>query len=112
MSVKVDLDRLPEVVADWPGVPMLLTTDADGRPRASAVSVEWKDGEAVVYAGRRSVANAVDRTLVSLLWPAPPGEKRALLVDGDAAHTDPEAGTVRIRTSTAIYHVVDRSAGC
>ncbi|HEY0487314.1 MAG TPA: hypothetical protein VGD72_13795 [Mycobacteriales bacterium] len=112
MSEKVGLDRLPEVVAVWAGVPMFLTTDADGRPRASAVSVEWKDTEAVVYAGRRSVANAADRTLVSLLWPAPPGEPRALLVDGIAAETDAAAGTVRVRTTSAIYHVVDRSAGC
>jgi hypothetical protein len=91
---------------------MFLTTDPDGRPRASAVSVEWKDGEAVVRAGRRSVANAADRPLVSLLWPAPPGEPTALLADGEATDVDPEEGTVRVRTLGAIYHVVDRSAGC
>jgi hypothetical protein len=104
MSVKVALDELAEVAARWATVPMLLTADPDGRPRASAVAVEWDGGDAVVRAGRRSVANAGTRPLVSLLWPAAPGDPHALLVDGEATGT--EDGTVRFRPSGAILHVV------
>ena len=82
MSVKVELEKLLEVAAGFGTVPMLLTTDEDGRPRASAVSVSWDGVTARVRAGRKSVANAAARPLVSLLWPAPPGERFALLVDG------------------------------
>jgi hypothetical protein len=109
MSIEVALDRLPEAARDYATVPMLLTTDPDGRPRASAVTVEWDGTDAIVRAGRRSVANAADRPLVSLLWPAPPGESHALLVDGERAEASD--GTVRLRATNAILHVVARSAG-
>jgi hypothetical protein len=89
---------------------MLLTTDADGRPRAAAVSVEWDGADAVVRAGRRSVANAGVRPLVSLLWPAAPGASHALLVDGDSDGVDADAGIVRFRPSGAILHVIERGA--
>lgn len=123
MSVKVELDRLLEVAEGFGTVPMLLTTDDDGRPRASAVSVAW-DGERVrVRAGHRSVANAAVRPLVSLLWPAPPGERFALLVDGEVTGTEPDpvpddvadggrrakpGGHVVIRALGGILHAVGR----
>ncbi len=116
MSVKVELPRLLEVAAGFATVPLLLTTDADGRPRASAVSVTWQDEVATVRAGHRSLANAAERPLVSLLWPAPPGERFALLVDGtvEGTATDPTdtggkaGGVVTLRATRAILHVVDR----
>lgn len=123
MSVKVELDRLLEVAEGFGTVPMLLTTDDDGRPRASAVSLTW-DGELVrVRAGHRSVANAAARPLVSLLWPAPPGERFALLVDGEVTGTEPDpvpddvpeggrrakpGGHVTVRTVTGILHAVGK----
>ena len=116
MSVKVELPRLLEVAAGCATVPRLLTTDADGRPRASAVSVTWQDEVATVRAGHRSVANAAERALVSLLWPAPPGQRFALLVDGTVEDTVPDpgeaggkaGGTVTVRATRGILHVVDR----
>lgn len=121
MSVEVELDRLLEVSAGFGTTPMLLTTDADGRPRASAVSVTWDGAVATVRAGHRSVANAADRPLVSLLWPAPPGERFALLVDGEAVQVHPDpvpegatgraarpGGAVVVRATGGILHVVDR----
>ncbi len=116
MSVKVELPRLLEVAAGFATVPMLLTTDADGRPRASAVSVSWQEEVATVRAGHRSLANAAERPLVSLLWPAPPGQRFALLVDGTVEGTAPDptdssdkaGGVVTLRATRAILHVVDR----
>jgi hypothetical protein len=107
MSIGVELETLPDVAAGYPTVPMLLTTDADGRPRVSAVTVRWEGTDAVVGAGRRSVANAVTRPLVSLLWPAPPGEPHALIVDGTAAET--ADGALRLRPEGAILHIVHRA---
>jgi len=113
MSVRVELEKLLEVASGFGTVPMLLTADADGRPRASAVTVTWDGVTARVRAGRKSVANAGDRPLVSLLWPAPPGERFALLVDGTATATEPDqdprtGGFVLVEASSGILHVVDR----
>ena len=131
MSEKVELDRLLETAGGFGAVPMLLTTDDDGRPRASAVSLTWDGGTARVRAGHRSVANADRRPLVSLLWPAPPGDRFALLVDGEVVGTehDPEpdagpgtagpgagrrakpGGFITVRSTSAILHVVGRPHG-
>jgi hypothetical protein len=113
MSLRVELERLLEVADGMATRPMLLTVDADGRPRASAVSVEWDGVTARVRAGRKSVANAGDRSLVSLLWPAPPGERFALLVDGAVTATEPDddpkgGGFVTVEVTGAILHVVSR----
>ena len=116
MSVKVDLPKLLEVAAGVETVPLLLTTDADGRPRASAVAVAWHEDVATIRAGHRTVANAAERPLVSLLWPAPPAKRFALFVDGTVEGTAPDpaesgekaGGFVTMRATRAILHVVDR----
>jgi hypothetical protein len=118
MSDKVELDQLLEVASGFKTVPMLLSADSDGRPRASAVTVLWDGESARVRAGHRSVDNAAQRPLVSLLYPAPPGERFALLVNGEVTGTesdggdslDPRAkrgGYVVLRATSAILHVVD-----
>jgi hypothetical protein len=116
MSVGVELEKLLQVAARFETVPLLLTADDNGRPRAAAVSVTWDGDVATVRAGHRSVANAAQRSLVSLLWPAPPGQRFALFVDGtvegttsDAAEQGSKAGGyVTMRATKAILHVVDR----
>jgi hypothetical protein len=120
MSVGVELEKLLEVAAGFETVPLLLTTDDDGRPRASSVGVSWEGEVATIRAGHRSVANAGRRSLVSLLWPAPPGQRFALFVDGtvegtarDEAEEGKEVGAkaggyVTMRATKAILHVVDR----
>jgi hypothetical protein len=116
MSVAVELQKLLEVAAGFRTVPLLLTTDQDGRPRASAVGVTWEGEVATIRAGHRSVANAEQRQLVSLLWPAPPDERFALFVDGvvettrpDPAESGPKAGGfVTMRATKGVLHVVDR----
>jgi hypothetical protein len=116
MSLRVELERLLEVAGGFGTVPMLLTVDDDGRPRAAAVTVRWDGVHALVGAGRRSLANAEARPLVSLLWPAPPGERFALLVDGEVVATEltepPDQagkggrGTVVVRSTSGILHAV------
>lgn len=125
MSVKVEVDELVSAAATFGTVPMLLTTDDDGRPRAAAVSVTWDGGVARVRAGHRSVTNAAARPLVSLLWPAPPDDRFALLVDGEVTAVEPDAvpdpppagraakpgGFVTVRATSGILHVVGRPHG-
>ena len=126
MSLAVALDKLLEVAGGFGTTPMMLTTDEDGRPRASGVAVTW-DGElARVRAGYRSVANAAERALVSLLYPAPPGERFALLIDGVVEGTEPDevppgaregsrrakpGGYVAVRATSATLHIVARPHG-
>ncbi len=129
MSEQVELDRLLEVASGFGTVPMLLTTGEDGRPRASAVTVTWDGPVASVRAGHRSLDNAGRSPLVGLLWPAPPGERFALLVDGtvETVRADPDpatgadpgapgrrpraGGVVTVRATSAVLHVVTRSSG-
>ena len=116
MSLQVELEKLLEVAGRFGTQPMLLTVDDDGRPRAAAVTVRWDGVHALVSVGRRSLANAAARPLVSLLWPAPPGERFALLVDGEAVATElteePDesgkggSGTVVVRSTSGILHAV------
>jgi hypothetical protein len=125
MSQNVDLAELLDVASEFGTVPMLLTVDASGRPRAAAGTHTWDGPVAQVHAGHRSVANARERPLVSLLWPAPPGQRFALLVDGEAqdVRDDPAAavvlpgrpgrspkagGTITLRVTSALLHVVTR----
>jgi len=113
------LVELPELLAVAEGLgttPMLLTADADGRPRVAATTLTFGiDGIAErvsAKAGRKSFANAERRPLVSLLWPAPPGTRFALIADGEVLAAVPEpdpegrGGDVVIDLSRAMLHVV------
>jgi hypothetical protein len=111
MTTPVELERLVEVAGGFGTVPLLLTVDPDGRPRAAAVTVSWDGVHAMVGAGRKSLRNAGERPLVGLLWPAPPGDRFALLVDGEAVTTEPGddesgSGTVIVRATSGILHAV------
>jgi hypothetical protein len=114
MTLQVELDKLLEVAAGFGTVPMLLSTDDDGRPRASAVTVDWDGTVATVRAGRRSLSNAAKRPLVSLLWPASAGDRFALFVDGRATRTladvaeEKSGGWLTLQATGAMLHVVDR----
>lgn len=114
MTLQVELDKLLEVAAGFGTVPMLLSTDDDGRPRASAVTVTWDGTVATIRAGHRSLANAAERPLVSLLWPASAGDRFALFVDGEATQTrsdgteEKSGGWLTMQATGAMLHVVDR----
>lgn len=104
MTLAVALADLPDLAAAYTSVPLALTVDDDGRPRAAAVAVRWRtcsaddarrmrrsgtgvaagqscDLAADLAAGHRTVRNAAARPAVSLLWPADDTHPFALLVD-------------------------------
>jgi hypothetical protein len=101
---------------------MLLSADADGRPRASAVTVLWDQGSARVRAGHRSVDNAAERPLVKPASTGPArGALRAAGTNGEVTGTESDAadsrdpgakrgGYVTVRATSAILHVVGRRA--
>lgn len=84
MSVGVELDRLHDEVLRFGGAPYLLTVDDEGRPHATVVGAELRDGAFVTTVGRRSAANVAARPDVSLLWPPVDEEGFSLIVDGSA----------------------------
>ena len=101
MSVPVELERLRDSVERFGALTYLLTTGADGRPHAVSVHVSWDADRIVARAGRRTVANAVERPLVSLLW-APVGDDGfSLIVDGTASV---DSDRISVRPTTAVLH--------
>ncbi|MFN8074732.1 MAG: hypothetical protein U0Q15_04820 [Kineosporiaceae bacterium] len=148
MTTPAELSKLIEIAEGFGTVPMLLTVDGSGRPRAVAVRLGWLDADSAattdsttaakdadagpdaaprrvaVRVGHRSFANARERAEVTLLWPAPPGERFALLADATVRDCVPEAqpapggpghathkpgGTLTLEIGFAILHQVTES---
>ena len=101
MSVPVDLEELRDSVERFGALAYLLTTGADGRPHAVSVHVWWDDDRIAARAGRRTVGNAGERPLVSLLWAPVDDDGFSLIVDG-AATVDSDR--VSVRPTTAVLH--------
>lgn len=99
-SLRVEAERLGTV-------PYLLTSGADGRPHAIAVSVTWEEGTLSVNAGHKSLANAAARPLVSMMWPAPNAASYGLFVDGVC---DVRATQVVITPTRAVLHRAGEAA--
>lgn len=107
MSVPVPLDELPAAITRFGSNPYLVTVAADGRPRATSVTVKWHRELLQVGAGRRTSDNVQANDAVALLWPAPVPGEHALIVDGWAAVYDsPETNLVIfIQPGKAVLHV-------
>ena len=103
MSVRVDLDRLAEELADHGPAAFLVTVGEDGAPRTTSVLVEGDAAGLRCGVGRHSAANAETRPQVSLLWPAGPGQEYALIVDGSATVNGEE---LTIAPTAAVLHKV------
>jgi hypothetical protein len=107
MSVPVPLDELPQQIERFGPNPYLVTVAADGRPRATSVSVSWHRNLLMVGAGRRTTENVSANDAVALLWPASEPGEHALIVDGwGAVHDSPETDlVVFIQPGKAVLHV-------
>ncbi len=105
MSVRVDIDRLDESIADFGNAAFALTTSDDHRPHVTHVAVELTSGELVCSVGRRSGANAEARPGVSLLWPPHEAGGYSLIVDGTAT-VEPldEGNRLHIEPTAAVLH--------
>ena len=101
MSVPVELEKLRERFEHFGALAYLLTTGRDGRPHAVSVHLWWEGDQLVTRAGRRTVANAADRPLVSMLWAPVDDDGFSLIVDGTATV---ETDRVCVRPTTAVLH--------
>lgn len=104
MSLKVELHELPAAVGQVAPTVFLLTTNADLSPHAAHVRVDFADGLFTLSAGRRSCANAGDRPVVTLLWPAHDPETMNLLVDGVAEVISAADGVVTVSPTSSMWH--------
>jgi hypothetical protein len=107
VSVNVPLDELPQALERFGLNPYIVTVGADGRPRATSVTVQWREKLLMLGAGRRTTANVLANEQVALLWPAPVPGEHALIVDGWAAVFDsPETNeVVFVQPGKAVLHV-------
>ena len=108
VSVPVGLEELREAVERFGALPFLLTTGADGRPHAVSVHVGWTESALVARAGRRTVSNAAERPLVSLLWPPVADDGFGLIVDGTATVDEDR---VVVTPTNAVLHRQAADAG-
>lgn len=101
MSIPVELHALADAIAEH-SFAYLLTVSDDARPHAVAVVPTLHDGALVVAsAGRRTSANAVARSNVSLVYvPAEPGDY-SLIIDAEATA---EGDDLRLSPTKAVLH--------
>jgi hypothetical protein len=101
MSVKVDLDRLADALADF-AFAYLVTVGDDYRAHTVAVGPVLGNGVLDVGSvGNRTSANATAHGDVTLVWPPREPGGYTLIVDGRARLTD--AG-LTILPSSAVLH--------
>jgi hypothetical protein len=107
MSVPVSLDELPEQIERFGPHAYIVTVGAEGRPRATSVSVSWHETQLRIGAGRRTAENVSANNQIARLWPAPVPGEHAFLVDGHGAVQDsPETGlAILIQPANAVLHV-------
>ena len=107
MSVNVPLDELPQALERFGPNPYIVTVGADGRPRATSVTVAWHKQLLMLGAGRRTAKNVAANDQVALLWPAPEPGAHALIVDGRAALSDGAESdvVVFVQPGKAVLHV-------
>ncbi|MEZ5383347.1 MAG: pyridoxamine 5'-phosphate oxidase family protein [Microthrixaceae bacterium] len=109
MSHAVDITELRTALDHYGAHAFLLTTNDEGRPHVSHITVELAGGVLSCDAGRKTGANAAVRPKVSLLWPAPQPGGFSLIVDGEATLVDDR---LRIAPTGAIRHRPASTSGC
>ncbi len=108
MSVSVELASLREEIDRHGSVAFFLTVGSDGRPHSVQLGVDWAEpGWLVVHPGNSTVANAVARPLVSLLWPPTEPGGYSLIVDAtvtEASGTGTGDNAVSVQPTKAVLH--------
>lgn len=105
MSVPVALVELAERLDEFGDVAFAVTADEQAKSHVVSVKWVWQDDELVVTAGRHTCENAEATGMLTLLWPAPPGQPYSLIIDGDA-RAEPGDGLVALRPTRAVLHRV------
>jgi hypothetical protein len=103
VSVAVELAELRDKVAEYGAVAFLVTVGADGAAHVVSTAVEMTGDAITAPAGRTTAANADRAGSITVLWPARPGERYCLIVDGTATVED---GAVTVGPVRAVLHRV------
>ncbi|HEX4363923.1 MAG TPA: pyridoxamine 5'-phosphate oxidase family protein [Solirubrobacteraceae bacterium] len=105
--MNVPLDELPQALERFGMNAYIVTVGAEGRPRATSVTVKWHRELLMIGAGTRTTENVNANEQVALLWPATVPGEHALIVDGWAAVYDsPETNQVIfVQPGKAVLHV-------
>jgi hypothetical protein len=103
MSVPVPLAELAETLQHYP-MAFLLTVGEGERVHAVQASPSVAgDRLRLPHLGRRTLANASERTSVTVLWPPTEPDGYSLIVDGDAELSD---DGVLVSPTRAVLHRV------
>jgi hypothetical protein len=106
MSIPVPLAELAGTMPRFGTAAYLLTVGTDATPHAASVTVEWREGNWLAGAGRRTTANLRANASVALLWPPPSPGDYSLIVDGiGVVREDGPHLVVSIQPTSAILHV-------
>jgi hypothetical protein len=101
MSVKVDLDKLADALADFT-FGYLITVGDDYRAHTVSVSPEFRDGSFDVGAvGKHTRGNVSAHQDVTLVWPPRRDGGYTLIVDGQGRVTD---DALQVAPTRAVLH--------
>jgi hypothetical protein len=112
MSIKVKVEDLGDEIATRGSACFVVTVGSDAVPKVHHSTVSWRSTENQIVAevGGGTARNALERSAVTLVWPAPDSRPGLLhlLVDGTAVIADADADppTVVIAPTSAIRHRV------
>lgn len=110
MSIGVPVERLRAELEKFNFAPYCLTVDGEGRPHSVAVTFTWRDAQLVMPAGNRTVANARERPLVSVLWPSNEPGGYSLIVDATVTSAEGTGNGDNELTLTPTRAVLHRPA--
>ncbi len=106
MSIKVPLDGLSTVAAEYGPTAYVVSGAGDGAPRITHVTPRFDEGSIEVVLGGAAARAALQNPEVSLLWPATVEQSMSLIIDGRAV-VDGEPGPdslVRVTPVSAVRH--------
>ncbi len=105
MSIKVELNELPNELERYGNAAFVLTSSGEGRPHIIQLLVRLDDGKFFARPGRSCSRNVLQRPELSLLWPAFEPGAYSLIVDGVGEITG-EGDSLRIviTPSNAVLH--------
>ncbi len=107
MTIPVELAQLAAAIEEQGTAAYLLTVGSDGRPHAVASTLDFRDEMLVATPGNSTLANAIARPLVALVWPPAGLGGYSLIVDAEvveatgSGHGD---NRVALRPTKAVLH--------
>ena len=98
-------DTLRDEIANYPTNPHLITSSVDGGIHAVATRISWDGDQLLISPGKRSLANVVACSLVSVLWTPSVAGGYSLIVDGEGViHGAGKDACIVVSITRAVLH--------